>query len=131
MNTLSHLTLWRATSDTLANTLQVMARAPIRTLVVLDLSYSRFSPPGMAALSALLEHNTSLYTLWLVACGLTPDLVILLATGLHHPLPALRDVYLEVNPLLRWWWEEEEEVGRARAALEQCTTINTLMELRY
>ena len=136
MNSLSHLTLWRATSATLANTLHVMARAPIRTLERLNISRSLFSPPAMAALSALLEHSTSLHTLALQDCDLTPDLAILLATGLHHPLPALRDVYLQDNPLLWWgrgeggWWEEEEG-GRARAALQQCTTINTLMELYY
>ena len=128
MNTLRTLTLCRATSATLANTLHVMARAPIRTLELLSLSGSRFSPPGMAALSALLEHSTSLHTLDLLYCDLTPDLAILLATGLHHPLPALRGVYLEYNPLLG---EEEEEGGRARAALEECTTINKLMRLYY
>ena len=115
MNTLRTLTLWRATSATLANTLHVMARAPICTLEVLDLSYSRFSPPGMAALSALLEHSTSLYTLWLQDCGLTPDLAILLATGLHHPLPALRPVYLAGNPLLG----EEGGGGQSSCGAEQ------------
>ena len=127
MNTLRSLMLGRVTSATLANTLHVLARAPICTLEVLDLSYSQFSPPAMAALSALLEHSTSLYTLRLGGCDLTPDLAILLATGLHHPLPALRLVNLLANPLLR----EEEEGGRARAALEECTRTNTLMELLY
>ena len=127
MNTLSHLTLWYATSATLANTLHVMARAPIRTLEELDLSHSRFSPPAMAALSALLEHSTSLHTLGLQACRLTPDLAILLATGLHHPLPALRVVDLWDNPLLR----REGEGDRARAALQQCTRTNTRMLLYY
>ena len=128
MNTLRTLVLWRTTSVTLANTLHVMATAPIRTLEWLNLSYSRFSPPAMAALSALLEHSTSLHTLGLHDCDLTPDLAILLATGLHHPLPALRTVDLVDNPLLR-----EEEVGRrARAALEKCTrTTHTLMTLVY
>ena len=128
MNTLSRLVLYRATSVTLANTLHVMATAPIRTLEVLGLSYSPFSPPAMAALSALLEHSTSLRTLVLLDCDLTPDLAILLATGLHHPLPALRYVWLGLNPLLRW---EGEEEGRARAALDECTTIHTLMRLSY
>ena len=128
MNTLSHLTLRSATSVTLANTLHVMTRAPIRTLELLDLSYSRFSPPAMAALSALLEHSTSLRTLRLWGCDLTPDLVILLATGLHHPLPALRVVGLPANPLLRW---KEEEGRRAHAALDECTRTNTLMKLFY
>ena len=128
MNTLRILTLWRATSPTLANTLHVMARVPICTLEWLNLSYSPFSPPGMAALSALLEHSTSLRTLGLQDCDLTPDLAILLATGLHHPLPALRRVDLQFNPLLR---EEEEEGGRGRAALEESRTTNTLMRLDY
>ena len=128
MNTLRSRMLWRATSATLANTLHVMARAPIRTLEWLNLSFSRFSPPAMAALSALLEHSTSLGTLQLVDCGITPDLVILLATGLHHPLPALRLVNLQHNPLLR---RGEEGWYRARAALEQCRTIHTRMELHY
>ena len=127
MNTLRSLTLWRATSATLANTLHVMARAPICTLEELDLSGSRFSPPAMAALSALLEHSTSLRTLVLQDCDLTPDLAILLATGLHHPLPALGAVSLVGNPLLRRW----EEGRRARAALDQCRTINKLMRLYY
>ena len=126
MNTLRTLGLWRATSATLANTLQVMARAPICTLEELDLSHSRFSPPAMAALSAaLLEHSTSLYTLWLRDCDLTPDLAILLATGLHHPLPELRTVYLQDNPLLR------KEGGRGRAALDECRTTNERMALIY
>ena len=129
MNTLSTLGLCRATSVTLANTLHVMATAPIRTLVVQDLSFSRFSPPAMAALSALLEHSTSLRTLTLLDCDLTPDLAILLATGLHHPLPALRYVDLRFNPLL--WGEGEEEWGRALAALDQCRTTHTLMRLDY
>ena len=128
MNTLRSLTLWRATSATLANTLHIMARAPIRKLKELDLRYSQFSPPGMAALSALLEHSTSLHRLELEYCGLTPDLAILLATGLHHPLPALRAVDLRGNPLLR---EEEEEGRRGRAALNKCRTINKLMTLYY
>ena len=128
MNTLRTLTLWNATSPTLANTLHVMARAPIRTLERLDLTGSQFSLPAMAALSALLEHSMSLRTLQLVNCDLTPDLAILLATGLHHPLPALRVVWLQLNPLLE---EEEEEEGRSRAALEDSRTTNTLMRLRY
>ena len=127
MNTLRSLTLLRATSVTLANTLHVMATAPIRTLERLNLTHSRFSPPAMAALSALLEHSTSLHTLLLQGCVLTPDLAILLATGLHHPLPALRRVALLANPLLRW----EEEAGRARAALNECRRTNTLMRLHY
>ena len=125
MNTLSRLRLRSATSATLANTLHVMARAPICTLERLDLLGSRFSPPGMAALSALLGHSTSLHALQLQDCDLTPDLGILLATGLHHPLPALRGVGLQRNHLLRG------EGRRARAALDECRTINTLMTLYY
>ena len=127
MNKLSRLSLYRATSVTLANTLQAMASAPICTLEWLNLSTSQFSPPAMAALSALLEHSTSLGTLLLQDCDLTPDLAILLATGLHHPLPALRGVDLGDNPLL---WGEGEEAGRARVALEQCRRTHTLM-LQY
>ena len=127
MNKLSRLTLCRATSVTLANTLQAMVSAPICTLEWLDLSGSWFSPPAMAALSALLEHSTSLETLVLQNCDLTPDLAILLATGLRHPLPALRYVDLQLNPLL----EEEEVGGRGRAALEDCTTTHKLMKLWY
>ena len=79
----------------------------------------------MTALSAaLLEHSTSLRTLTLQDCDLTDDLASLLAIGLHHPLPALRYVHLDVNPLLR-------EGGRGHAALEECRTANKLMTLRY
>ena len=127
MITLRTLRLWGATSNTLANTLQIIVRAPICTLEVLDLSESRIRPPAMAALSALLEHSTSLRTLQLEYCDLTPDLAILLATGLHHPLPALREVWLGVNPLC---WVEEEG-GRGHAALEECRTTNNLMTLHY
>ena len=94
MHRLRTLTLHKATSPTLADTLHAIATAPTRTLVELDLSYSRFSPPAMTALSALLEHSTSLHTLYLRDCDLTDDLASLLAIGLHHPLPALRDVWL-------------------------------------
>ena len=124
MHRLRILTLNSATSPTLADTLHAIATAPTRTLEELDLSYSRFSPPAMTALSALLEHSTSLRELVLLDCDLTEDLASLLAIGLHHPLPALRDVHLQYNPLLR-------EGGRGRAALAECTTINKRMELRY
>ena len=123
MHRLRTLTLYRATSPTLADTLHAIATAPTRTLE-LDLSHSRFSPPAMTALSALLEHSTSLHTLWLRDCDLTDDLASLLAISLHHPLPALRYVYLWYNPLL---WEG----GRGRAALEECRSINKLMRLDY
>ena len=124
MHRLRTLTLHRATSPTLADTLHAIATAPTRTLEVLDLAYSRFSPPAMTALSAaLLEHSTSLYTLVLEYCGLTDDLACLLAIGLHHPLPTLR-VNLAGNHLLR-------EGGRGRAALSECWTINKLMRLIY
>ena len=89
MHRLCTLMLRSATSATLADTLQAIATAPTRTLEVQDLSHSPFSPPGMAALSALLEHSTSLRTLDLQYCDLTDDLAGLLAIGLHHPLPAL------------------------------------------
>ena len=124
MHRLRTLTLHRATSPTLADTLHAIATAPTRALEELDLSYSRFSPPAMTALSALLEHSTSLHTLMLEYCDLTDDLACLLAIGLHHPLPALRDVDLLDNPLLR-------EGGRGRAALEECSRTNTLMMLVY
>ena len=126
MHRLSTLRLWRATSPTLADTLHAIATAPTRTLGWLDLSHSRFSPPAMTALSALLEHSTSLRELDLLDCGLTDDLASLLAIGLHHPLPALRRVYLDLegNPLLR-------EGGRGLAALEECRRINKLMKLYY
>ena len=123
MHRLRILTLYRASSPTLADTLHAIATAPTRTLEVLDLSYSRFSPPAMTALSALLEHSTSLNTLMLRDCDLTDDLASLLAIGLHHPLPTLRYVWLVDNPLLR-------EGGRGRAALEECKT-NKLMRLVY
>ena len=125
MHRLRTLRLHRATSPTLADTLHAIATAPTRTLDWLDLRYSRFSPPAMTALSALLEHSTSLRTLDLQYCDLTDDLASLLAIGLHHPLPALREVYLWDNHLLREGW------GRGRAALEECRTINKLMELLY
>ena len=99
MHRLRTLTLHRATSPTLADTLHAIATAPTRTLEELDLSYSRFSPPAMTALSALLEHSTSLHTLGLRDCDLTDDLASLLAIGLHHPLPALRGVYLQGTTL--------------------------------
>ena len=118
------LTLQGATSATLASTMQAMARTPICTLEELNLSRSQFSPPAMAALSALLEHSTSLGLLQLVNCDLTPDLAILLATGLHHPLPALRVVGLQGNSLLR-------EGGRGRAVLDECMTTNKLMRLLF
>ena len=124
MHRLRTLKLWKATSPTLADTLHAIATAPTRTLEELNLSYSRFSPPAMTALSALLEHSTSLRALDLHDCDLTVDLASLLAIGLHHPLPALREVGLWDNPLLR-------EGGRGRAALDECTTINKLMELYY
>ena len=119
MHRLRTLRLHRATSLTLADTLHAIATAPTRTLEELDLSYSRFSPPAMTALSAaLLEYSTSLYTLRLQDCGLT-DLASLQAIGLHHPLPALRHVYLMDNPLLR-------EGGRGRAALDKCWTTELI-----
>ena len=125
MNRLRILRLYRATSATLADTLQAMARAPTCILERLDLSYSRFSPPAMTALSdALLEHSTSLRTLDLRDCGLTDDLASLLAIGLHHPLPALGRVGLWGNPFLR-------EGGRGLVALDECTTTNKLMWLVY
>ena len=124
MHRLRTLRLHRATSPTLADTLHAIATAPTRTLDELDLSFSRFSPPAMTALSALLEHSTSLLTLALQDCGLTDDLASLLEIGLHHPLPALRVVNLRVNPFLR-------EEGRGRAALEECTTANELMKLYF
>ena len=122
MHRLSTLRLYGATSPTLADTL---ATAPTRTLEWLDLSHSQFSPPAVTALSALLEHSTSLRTLMLLDCDLTDDLASLLAIGLHHPLPALREVWLEGNPFLREWG------GRGCAALEECRTINKLMTLVY
>ena len=125
MHRLRTLKLYRATSPTLADTLHAIATAPTRTLVELDLSHSRFSPPAMTALSALLEHSTSLRTLELRDCDLTDDLASILAIGLHHPLPALRHVYLQANPLLMEWG------GRGRAALDKCTTLNKRMKLRY
>ena len=124
MHRLRKLTLWRATSPTLADTLHAMATAPTRTLEGLDLSHSPFSPPAMTALSALLEHSTSLHTLWLHHCDLTDDLASLLAIGLHYPLPALRYVDLWDNPLLR-------EGGRGRATLEECRSINKRMRLYF
>ena len=125
MHRLRTLLLWKATSPTLADTLHAIATAPTRTLEVLDLRHSRFSPPAMTALSAaLLEHSTSLRTLTLHYCDLTDDLASLLAIGLHHPLPVLRGVNLRYNPLLR-------EGGRGRAALSECRTINKLMRLGY
>ena len=124
MHRLRTLRLYRATSPTLADTLHAIATAPKRTLEWLHLSDSRFSPPAMTALSALLEHSTSLHTLDLLYCDLTDDLASLLAIGLHHPLPALRLVYLKGNPLLR-------KGGRGRAVLEQCWRTNKLMRLRY
>ena len=125
MYRLRTLTLYKATSPTLADTLHAIATAPTRTLEWLDLSYSRFSPPAMTALSAaLLEHSTSLHTLELQHCDLTDDLASLLAIGLHHPLPALREVNLWDNPLSR-------EGGRGRAALEVCRSIIKLMSLDY
>ena len=124
MHRLRTLRLHSATSPTLADTLHAIATAPTRTLEVLDLSDSRFSPPAMTALSALLEHSTSLRELWLQYCDLTDDLASLLAIGLHHPLPALGQVYLYANPLLR-------EGGRGRAALEECGTTHKLMKLWY
>ena len=124
MHRLRKLTLYKATSTTLADTLHAMVRVPTRTLVKLDLSNSRFSPPAMTALSALLEYSTSLRTLELWDCGLTDDLASLLAIGLHHPLPALRVVYLQHNPFLR-------KGGRGRAALAEYTITNELMELYY
>ena len=125
MHRLRILRLHSATSPTLADTLHAIATAPTRTLEVLDLSYSRFSPPAMTALSAaLLEHSTSLRALGLVYCDLTDDLASLLAIGLHHPLPALRRVVLQGSPLL---WEG----GRGRAALEESSSTNKLMRLGY
>ena len=124
MHRLRTLKLFSATSPTLADTLHAIATAPTRTLEWLELSYSRFSPPAMTALSALLEHSTSLDTLGLQGCDLTDDLASLLAIGLHHPLPALRRVNLRGNPLLR-------EGGRGRAALDECRSINKLMKLDY
>ena len=114
----------RGKTATLADTLQAMVRVPTRTLVVLNLSHSRFSPPAMTALSALLEHSTSLFSLDLEKCDLTDDLASLLAIGLHHPLPALRTVVLQGNPLLRKW-------SRGREALEECMATNTRMWLYY
>ena len=124
MHRLRTLRLYTATSSTLADTLHAIATAPTRTFVELDLSHSRFSPPAMTALSALLEHSTSLLTLRLWDCDLTDDLDSILAMGLHHPLPALGLVVLVGSPLLR-------EGGRGRAALDECTTENKLMRLHY
>ena len=124
MHRLCILRLYSATSTTLADTLQAIARAPTRTLEWLDLLNSQFSPPAMTALSAILEHSMSLRTLELRGCGLTDDLASLLAIGLHHPLPALREVNLWDNPL-SW------ELGRGRAALDECRTRNELMSLFY
>ena len=124
MNRLCVLRLQKDTSATLADTLQAMARATPHTLEWLNLSYSQFSPPAMAALSALLEHTTSLTTLVLQYCNLTDDLASLLAIALMHPLPALRHVWLVGNPLVR-------EGGRGRAVLDECTTTNKLMTLLY
>ena len=136
MHRLRTLQLWRATSPTLADTLHAIATAPTRTLQVLNLCFSRFSPPAMTSLSALLEHSTSLHTLKLTDCGLTDDLASLLAIGLHHPLPALRAVGLEGNPLLRRWMYLHgnplmREGCRGCAALEECRSINTLMRFYY
>ena len=122
MNGLRTLTLWWATSATLADTLQALATAPTHTLVGLNLTYSQFSPPAMEALSALLEHSKSLAGLWLLDCHLTDDLVGLLATGLQHRLPALRGVGLQGNPLVG---------DRGRAALDKCTSTNKEMTLFY
>ena len=115
MHRLRTLTLHSATSTTLADTLQAIARAraPTRTLEVLDLSNSRFSPPAMIALSALLKHSTSLHTLTIKYCDLTDDLACLLAIGLHNPLPELRRVWLWGNPFSR-------EECRGPMALEEC-----------
>ena len=124
MHRLRTLRLYRATSPTLAVTLHAIATPPTRTLEQLDLSYSRFSPPAMTALSTLLEHSTSLHTLELQDCGLTDDLASLLAICLHHRLPELRGVGLWGNPLSR-------EGGRGRAALDECRSINKLMTLHY
>ena len=124
MHRLRTLRLWRATSPTLADTLHAIPTAPTCTLEELNLSYSRFSPPAMTALSALLEHSMSLDTLELLDCDLTDDLASLLAIGLHHPLPELRGVWLQGNPLLR-------EGGRGLAALEECRSTHKGMRLRY
>ena len=122
MSKLNALALYRATAATLADTLQALATAPTHTLVRLDLTYSQFNLPAMEALSALLEHSKSLAVLGLVVCGLTDDLVCVLATGLHHRLPALGAVDLRGNPLVG---------DRGRAALDECTTTNKEMELDY
>ena len=114
MNVLRDLTLRRATSTTLANTLQILATVFTNTLEGLDLTESQFSPPAMAALSALLEHSKSMAVLCLRGCGLTDDLAILLAIGLHHRLPKLRQVNLTGNNI----------GGRGSAALEECQKIN-------
>ena len=122
MNELRVLKLWRATSATLADTLHAVATAPTHLLESLHLLCSQFSPPAMEALSALLEHSTSMAQLELQDCGLTDDLASLLATGLQHRLPALRNVYLQRNTL----------VGvRGRAALDECRRTNKQMELHY
>ena len=71
MNGLHVLRLYSATAATLADTLQAIARARPHTLEWLYLTYSQFSPPAMAALSALLEHSTSLTILGLQHCDLT------------------------------------------------------------
>ena len=124
MHRLRTLKLYRATSPTLADTLQAIATAPTHTLEELDLFQSRFSPLAMTALSALLEHSRSLHTLRLQDCDLTDYLASLLAIGLHHRLPALRAVVLVANFLLK-------KGGRGLAALEECRTINKLMKLIY
>ena len=124
MKRLLVLGLYRATAATLADTLQAMARAQTHTLVELNLTYSQFSPPAMAALSALLEYSTSLARLDLEECDLTDDLAILLAAGLQHRLPALRTVDLRGNPLMRWG-------GRGCMALDECRTTNEQLRFWY
>ena len=98
-NRLRDLTLRRATLATLDDTLQALARALAHNLERLDLTESQFSPPAMTALCALLEHSKSMAVLCLQGCGLTDDLACLLALGLHHRLPKLRQVNLTGNTI--------------------------------
>ena len=121
---LCDLVLWRATAATLVDTLQALARTHTDTLVRLDLAYSQFSHPAMAALVTLLEHSTLLTILRLVECDLDDGLAGVLARGLRHQLPALTEVDLAVNPLVR-------RGGRGRAALDECRRTNTQMDFWY
>ena len=122
MNGLRVLELHRATAVTLADTLQDMVTASTYSLTRLDLSCTQFSIPAMQALCAYLQgHKKSIVVLKLQECSLTDDLACLLATGLQHRLPNLRDVYLTDNAIKH----------RGHVALDKCKTINKLMELRF